>query len=228
MRPRLSALDLWQRHEERVLKILGLALEKLRCKQALPEAEDPINRELCFCIRSANHELQRNGRGIYSTVMYEARNQPLAEDEGQPKRELKRPDFQWGFVNSLEPNPDLADMFYTIECKRLGKPKRRDRVFNANYIIKGICRFRDADYGYGKGTSSGAMIGYVQSMELGGILSEVNATAKQENIPILRLSSKGWQKGKTSRLDHALSRPKVPPTPFELRHLWVDLRMYSC
>ena len=44
MRPRLSALDLWQRHEERVLKILGLALEKLRCKQALPEAEDPINR----------------------------------------------------------------------------------------------------------------------------------------------------------------------------------------
>ena len=55
------------------------------------------------------------------------------------------------------------------------------------------------------------------------ILNEVNEHCSQLTIIELTLSPEGWQND-VSRLDHQLERPDVPPSPFNLRHLWVDLR----
>jgi len=215
---------LWRRHEERVIEVLRLALNKLGSESFLPLNEDPINRRLCFCIRRANHELLQRGRGLVYSIFYEAPNQPAADDKKRAAREHKRPDFQWGFVNGMEPDPDQADMFFVIECKRLGRANRTDWVFNVNYVAHGICRFVEADHGYGKGARSGAMVGYIQSMEPAQILNEVNVAADSQGLKPLQLSAQGWQYGGTAELSQVLCRPAVSPTPFELRHMWVDLR----
>ena len=224
MKPLLSALGLWRRHEERVIEVLQLALSKLGSESSLPLDENPINRRLCFCIRRANRELSQRGRGLVCPFFYEAHNQPTADDKKRAAREHKRPDFQCGFANRMEPDPDRADMFFVIECKRLGCANRTDWVFNVNYVAHGICRFVEADHGYGKGAPSGAMVGYIQSMEPAQILQEVNDNAQSRRLKPLQLSPEGWQYGGTAELSQVLCRPAVPPTPFELRHLWVDLR----
>jgi hypothetical protein len=67
------------------------------------------------------------------------------------------------------------------------------------------------------------MIAYVQNTELAIILDEVNDAAISSGLPKIVLSLEGW-KFYVSRLDHRLDRPTVEPTPYDLRHLWVDLR----
>jgi len=67
------------------------------------------------------------------------------------------------------------------------------------------------------------MIGYIQDTELLTILNEVNSISMSTSLPELLLSPKGW-KSDVSKLDHRLDRLNFEPTPFDLRHLWVDLR----
>jgi hypothetical protein len=67
------------------------------------------------------------------------------------------------------------------------------------------------------------MIGYVQNTDLPTILNEVSNCTLSASLVAPLLSPKGWEKY-VSRLDHKLDRPDIEPTPFELRHLWVDLR----
>ena len=103
--------------------------------------------------------------------MYEANNQPDADDSIRAKREYKRPDFQWGICDTNETNPERMDKFYTLEAKRLGSPSSSQWILNKNYILNGINRFILVEWGYGKSVSSGAMIGYIQNMELKEILN---------------------------------------------------------
>jgi hypothetical protein len=170
-----------------------------------------------------NVRLLRQGRGVQSPFVWEAQNQPLIDDETRAAREDKRPDFQCGFVNLQEDDDDRASMFYTIECKRLGQPANR-WILNVNYVDNGVLRFVTEDHGYGKATLSGAMVGYVQSMELADILTEVNAAARKQSLPPIALSGDGWQKNSVTRLNHRLARPRSLLSPFDLRHLWVDIR----
>ncbi len=222
--PSLSALASWEEHEHRVLEVVGLALADLQATERLPTGEPALNRELHFCLRRVNVRLLRQGRGVQSTFVWEAQNQPLIDDEMGAVREDKRPDFQCGFVNLQEGDDDRASMFYTIECKRLGRPANR-WIFNVNYVEKGVVRFVTEEHGYGKATPSGAMLGYVQSMELDDILAEVNAAAEKRLLPPIILSGGGWRQNGVSRLDHRLTRPASMLSPFDLRHLWVDIRI---
>lgn len=224
--PRIpSARQLWARHEELILEVLDEALLSLRQSSILPASEDEISREFYFCLRAANVILLKKGRGLRTIPCWQGQNQPLSNSKKSLKhdRENKRPDFQWQLYDDLENRPDLVFRHFTIECKRLGLPSR-SWVFNENYVREGVLRFIKEDYGYGDGTESGAMIGYVQSMALEDILAEVNTCATMESVSCLILSKSGWKKGGVSRLDHTLVRPKVLPTRFDLRHLWVDLR----
>ncbi|HIJ72528.1 MAG TPA: hypothetical protein HPP83_00355 [Candidatus Hydrogenedentes bacterium] len=222
-RPRIPSQNQWENHERRVLKVFARALELLRDGDEFDVPEDKLNRRLLSCVRSANYQLNERGEGLESPVIYEANNQPDADDEQRAKREDKRPDFQWGFIDHSEEDPQRQDKFYVIECKRLGAPVRRSWVFNENYVGKGIIRFVQAGYGYGKSAPSGAMVGYIRNTLAADILSEVNRHATRAGLQKLVVTGDSKGEKDISRLDQRLDRPEVLPTPFLLRHLWVDL-----
>lgn len=221
--PSIAALRTWHEHERRVLEIICGALLELRQARPLPEDEPGLNRNLHFCLRRVNARLSREGRGLAAPPVWEGQNQPLIDDEARTTREDKRPDFQCGFVNLQESDDDRASMFYTIECKRLGT-RVGHWVLNVNYVEHGILRFVAEEHGYGKATPSGAMIGYVQSMELDEILSQVNAAGQNRLLPPIVLTDGEWRQNGVSRLAHTLTRPASLLSPFELRHMWVDIR----
>ncbi|MCT7969870.1 hypothetical protein NG799_26495 [Laspinema sp. D1] len=215
--------DIWTRHEKRVLEIFKLALKMLREESSLPDKEDEINRKLYFLVRRANGDLQTQNQGIEWPITYESNNQPDADDVTRSPRESKRPDFQWGVCDTNELDPNRRDKFYIIESKRLGSPSSTTWILNKNYVVNGMKRFVDPEWSYGKSSHSGAMIGYIQDMELQTILEEVNTNAASELLPNITISSDGEQPDIT-KLDQKLEREHIQPTPFDLRHLWVDLK----
>ena len=215
---------LWARHEERILEVFSVALEMLREKPALPKLETEINLQLYFMIRRANHQLRRISRGLEHIPAWEAQSQPVSEDEEDKSRLNKKPDFQWQMVDDFEPDPEKAYKHYTVECKRLGNPSSKTWVLNENYVQNGILRYVKEEFGYGKFTPSGAMIGYIQSMNPPQILAEVNCFARKESVAAINSPVHGWNEAGVSKLEQRVNRPEVTPTPFYLRHLWVDLR----
>ncbi len=215
--------NIWTRHEKRVLEIFKLALKMLREESSLPDKEDEINRKLCLLVRRANGDLQNQNQGIEWPLNFESNNQPDADDVTRSTREFKRPDFQWGVCDTNELDPDRSYKFYIIESKRLGSPSSTKWILNKNYVVNGMKRFVDPEWSYGKSSHSGAMIGYIQDMELQTILEEVNTNAASELLPNITISSEGEQPDIT-KLDQRLEREQIQPTPFDLRHLWVDLK----
>jgi hypothetical protein len=134
-RPRISKLNTWEKHEKRVLEVLEEALALLQTKSNLIQSETPLNRELYFCLIEANHKLWKMKRGFDHPPTSEAKNPPSPDDEYHTPREDKIPDFLWGFQDHLGiEDPRRQARYYTIECKRLGKPTRSDWVLNTNYV----------------------------------------------------------------------------------------------
>lgn len=220
----MTHIDLWHNHESRVTEIVTLALKMLLAETDLPDNEDRLNRKLFFCIHRANRQLVDQNRHLDWPLTYEARNQPDADDIERAAREHKRPDFIWAIYDHLEPNPDKSAKYFVIECKRLGRAPYPSLRLNVNYVKNGIARFVLAEWGYGKSCKSGMMIGYVQTMEMDDILGEVNAVGNANSISRIELSNEAFIKRDVNRLQQELHRPDVPPTPFKLGHLWVDLR----
>ncbi len=220
--PRLSKLNIWARHEQRVLKIFIEALTILQAGAGLSLSEINLNRELYFCLLEANRKMGKEGF-LYPPT-YEAKNPPDPDDEQRTARENKIPDFYWGYLDDMEPDPRRSARNFYIECKRLGKPPRADWILNENYVHHGICRFITKEHGYAQGEQSAAMVGYVQSMELDDILREVNTAAMSFSVPKIKTSSKGWKFKGVSQLQQKINRP-FPVTPFNLWHLWIDLRI---
>lgn len=221
-RPSLRRINYWEKHERRVLEVLVIALRMLLAEAPLKKSEDSINRRLYIHVLDAIRVLYEQGVRFVSYPMYEARNQPVAEDLERSSRESKRPDLQFAYIDHHEPNPSASAKQYVVECKRLGDSGRSDWVLNENYIKYGIIRFRDANFGYAKSQPSGAMIGYIQNMTLESILGEVNETALKNGLPELCLSTDEWLRGDVSQLEHQFER-SFEPSSFILRHLWLDL-----
>lgn len=226
VRPNLKRLNFWERHERLVLKVLTIALRLLAHERDLPVGENQINRKLFFCILRAIRELHKQGVDLISCPIYEGNNQPDASDEERAAREDKRPDFQFGFIDHQEPNPDASAKQYVVECKRLGESGRTNWVLNRNYVEHGVVRFHDEEYGYGKSRCSGAMIGYVQNSSANQILGEINQATTARRIAGITLSREGWQRRDVSTLTHRFNRA-IRPTPFDLHHLWLDLLNHS-
>jgi hypothetical protein len=195
------------------------ALALLRQSQNLPESEVELNRQLHFCLLQASRELYPEDE---IAPISECNNQPDPDDEARVKREQKRPDFQWIYLDRYEANPLRSSKQFVVECKRLGIALRTDWILNRNYTKHGVGRFREAEWSYAKGASSGAMVGYWQSMEAGDVLTEVHEESRAKSLPDLILLD-GWKPGNVSRLEHAFER-SFQLSPFRLHHLWVDLR----
>ncbi len=222
VRPNLKGINLWENHERRVLRVLTIALRLLANEKDLPAGENEINRRLYFYILHAIRELHNQGVDLISCPIYEGNNQPDASDKKGATRENKRPDFQFGFIDHQEPDPDASARQYVIECKRLGESGRSNWVLNTNYVEHGVMRFHADEYGYGKSRPSGAMVGYIQTSLADQILASVNQAADARSISRITLSPEGWQRGDVSYLGHRFNRATVP-TPFNLHHLWLDL-----
>jgi len=187
-----------------------------------PIDEVAISRRLYFLMQRANRALAPKQR-LEWPILCNIRNQPDADDAQPTSYEDKVPDFKCTIIDHGG-DPERSNRSFDIECKRLGAPPSKTWILNRNYILDGVVRFIKAEWGYGRSTTSGVMIGYVQSMNIADILTEVNANAKNNALPRIRLNRKGWSEKSTSRLNHKLDRPEVLPTPFDLRHLWIDLR----
>ena len=223
-RPNLFELPVWEHLEQSVREIFTRGLLALAEEPRLPLEEDPLNRRLLHWCRRANHELCKEGRGLPSPIYYEANNQPLADDPDRASRLRKRPDFQCGLHDDLAENPDESDLFYTIECKRLGLPTRPDWVLNRNYVENGILRFILTESGYSKGAPSGMMIGYIQTMEPERILSEVNEAGLAQGIPAITLSPRAWITQRLTVLNSHIVVRELEPKAFSLSHHWLDIR----
>jgi hypothetical protein len=150
---------------------------------------------------------------------------PIQEQTIQPKTdtpysasEQKKPDF------SLELNDDLNDgVFFHIECKRLGSATSGSWKYNEKYVENGIYRFTTDTFCYGIDSPSGAMVGYIEDMELEDILTQVNKTIDQK-LKIDKLAKiTDWQEKLTTHLNHSFER-SFEKSPFILHHLWIDLR----
>ena len=215
--PRLGALRIWAKREGMCLAILERGLLLLSSEKGLPVAEVDLNRRLYFCLLIASREL-------YPTddvaPVSECNNQPDSDDESRAAREQKRPDFQWVYLDQYEPDPKRSSKQFVVECKRLGKPCRGDWVFNVNYVLHGICRFQDPKWAYAQRFRSGAMVGYCQSMESAQVLKEVNEEVRRNSLPDL---VRNGTHGGGDRLEHTFER-SFEVSPFQLRHLWIDLR----
>ena len=223
-RPRISLLRLWERHELRVINVLGEALAIMSSSGIRESNEVLQNRRLFQCLMEANNRQWRLGTGGFDhPPTPEGKNLPSADDEQRAMREDKIPDFQWTLIDHAEDDPVRSVHAFVIECKILGKPKRADWIYNENYVKHGMLRFVAGEHGYAKGEISGAMIGYVYDMDPGSILAEVNVTASTHGLPHVPHPDDGWQEGGTSRMTHMLVRT-FPTTQFKLVHFWVDLR----
>ena len=217
--PPLHSPGLWAAREAKCLATIALALKKLRDIPELPESEVELNRHFYFCLLEASRELYPDDE---VAPVAEGNNQPDPDDEARAKRELKRPDFQWVYLDRYEASARHSSKQFVVECKRLGKALRADWVFNVNYVQHGIIRFREPEWSYAKRFPAGAMVGYWQSMEPHDLHGEVNEECSKTAVPALVLNG-SWNPGGVSRCSHALTRP-FEISPFTLHHLWVDLR----
>lgn len=221
--PLLSRLDLWLRHERRVLDVLTKALSLLRIEPGLERDEVALNRKLFFCLLDANDQLWRAGKGGFDhPPVSEGKNPPDLNDEQRVMREDKIPDFLWSFIDHGAADSRRGARHFVIECKRLGSPPSTSWILNANYIHHGVLRFVLPEYGYAKGEASAAMVGYIESMEPDNILAEVNVAAQGAVAPITSPNG-GWLIDGVSQLDHDVVR-RSPESVLALKHLWVDLR----
>jgi hypothetical protein len=217
--PQILSSNLWASREARCFSIIERALVLLHQIEDLPATEVDLNRHLYFCLLTASRELYSEDQIAPIT---ECNSQPDPDDEARAKREQKRPDFQWIYLDRYEQDPRRSSKQFVVECKRLGKAPRADWILNSNYIHHGIARFREAEWAYAKRFASGAMIGYWQSMESTEVLGEVNDECRKESLPDLVLNG-AWKAGDVNRLEHTFDRP-FEISPFRLHHLWIDLR----
>ena len=218
--PRIRSGQLWRTRETKCLAIITHALAMFQQRVSFPESEVELNREFYFCLISASRDLYPDDEVAPVT---ECCNQPDPDDGARARREQKRPDFQWIYLDRYEPDPQRSSKQFVIECKRLGYPPRADWVLNLNYIEHGIARFKHPDWAYAKRAESGAMIGYMQTMTPSAILAAINTECRGNSFPDL-VPTSAWVTGGTTRLDHSFER-SFEVSPIRLHHFWIDLRM---
>ena len=210
--PHLSSIDLWSDHEQRCLDILRAALALL-AGQAPDDNENDINRLLYRAIIRASHRLVGQGATI-APVVLEGRNPPVSTDKERTEREFKIPDFYWAFIDPLTNDPEDAAKQFVVECKRLTEPIS---TYTREYVKSGIVRFISEGHGYGKGVSSGVMVGYLQGVFLDDAYRRVVGMAFVYCAPPLSIRSRNGESG--AEFVQEIERA-FPVSPFRLTHLW--------
>lgn len=213
--PRLSSMDLWNEHERLCRQLLQVALKVLK-GMPVDTDENELNRLLYRAIIRASHTAAQNGQHV-PPVVPEGRNPPAASDMERVQREYKIPDFYWAYVDPLTNDPNDASKQFVVECKRLTNPIVR---YGREYVRSGIARFIEYGHGYGKGMSSGAMVGYVQEITFDDALMKVNEVAIEEYSTTLVIWSRDGEN--EAELSHDVTRT-FPISPYHLTHIWTRI-----
>lgn len=221
--PSLPSRRLWARREEYIHAQVRFALQHLHSSRPHLDAECDLNRKFYFALLEAGRKLDPKGKQPPPTM--EACNQPDPDDLARVRREAKRPDFQWLYLDPHEPDPRRAARQFVAECKRLGFSGDRNWVLNENYVMYGVARFVHPDWAYAKGAPSALMVGYWQGLPLAQVLAEVNAgmTGLKATLPILERRPTAALLPGVEELKHVFKRA-FAPSPFSLAHFWVDVR----
>lgn len=229
--------NLWPLFVSKVQDLMRSGLEGMAADKANGLAamcENDLNRQLFFRMKriaSARHKallslmprpaLDREHTWNLHPIL-EANNQPSPDDAERTPRESKRPDFQWTVQDDEADDLDRATRSYVVECKRLGEASG-SWVFNANYVAHGLRRYVDAAHLYGKDDVGGAMIGYVQSMHVAAIWTDVDQQIASAGLTALPKPALMTDSEVMHSASHFLTRIDAV-SPFHLHHLWVDLR----
>ena len=213
-RPNLFTLDIWQRHENMVLQTLCEALSVLNLCVTANNAEDEITIELVKCIRNVVF----NKKYTYSgNIVCQAHNQPLGGAEESAIRLRKKPDIQWGFINTYADSVEGLERYFTIECKCLSSNSTATA-----YVKNGILRFVLSDYGYGQNEKSGAMIGYIKENSEDIHFANVNQqTSIYQLFPIARCEDNDAKD--IFKLKQEIVDREFVPYAFTLHHYWVNI-----
>lgn len=209
-----SFLLLWVAHEKLYYSIFYEALQQLKINEEQRKDEDAISEALCPILQKICFEHTQDVR----TPGWENPNQPANTDELKGGKIRTRPDFKCILLNSLAPSPEMYEIPFHVECKRLGKTKGSPRL-NRNYVTNGIKRFDCRYHEYGKRAPSGMMLGYMVNMEQTAILDAVNKQL-YNYLPELNFSFNQ----KVVSCEQKFIRKKVAPEKFKIVHLWSDLR----
>lgn len=215
LRPRGN--QLWKKHVELYTDIFRQALIALSTLQKYEKNEPAISRKLKYLLEK---ECFKRGKEIAYPIC-EVPIMPEIEDDDEFKKS-GRPDFSCRLKDHYASSYRNSELDFHVECKCLGTPKRKDWVFNENYVNHGILRFDQADKRYGENVSHGLMIGYVLSMSPDEICNEVCETLKimrPKFPPVCILpTEKPLNEG-----EQIIFREVVLPERFTIIHLWVTM-----
>ncbi len=218
----LFELPLWETYVESVLEILREALGRLMWEPDLPEDEPALNRHLCRLVRRVSYELRGTGRGV-PDVNFDSCAGPSADAGPARAYEKTRPDLSWSLSNLQAETPGQYVRRFDIECKRLGKPTSSSHVLTSEYYRQGIRRYIEVDHSYGLNADTGAMVAYVQNMEMDDLLAEVNELTRADNVSELTVTAGAFVDGIINDLQHDFARA-IHVSPFRLLHIWADFR----
>lgn len=218
-----SAKELWKKHESNYCAIFVLALKELANKNningnecAISEALNPLFPKICLSWSTKkNKEI--------NLPIWNAPISPASDEELKGGKKNKIPDFTCQCINRFTEKPDEYQISFHIECKCLGNSTSSSWKLNENYVTDGIERFDSKTHEYGKGASSGMMIGYIVSMEPEKILDEVNSYQRKHFHNFTKIVIP-LNQGPTFEGRQNLRREYVKPKNFTLIHMWVDLR----
>lgn len=220
-RPSLVSVRRWQARRDHYLAVFERALDLLRECSDLPEDEPNLTRELWFKLTTATRELDPRGR--FGHPLSQMDNLPDPDSANIQPYEVKRPDFQWIHDDSSEVDDRKAMKSFAIECKRLGEKTRSGWDLNFQYVAGGIRRFHSPDWKYGHNMAEGAMIGFVQNMDMEAIALIVDSGSVGMGYGSVTRERRGWQEKGVSYLASSFSRG-FAVSPFRLIHLWLDIR----
>ena len=207
----------------RVLKVLLLALEKLRDEKNLPRIEEDVDRRLSLKAREVYRSLKPKDRPQGFNLTSKAEPFPAEAADLHEDWVRKRPDFKWRMQDDSALSPEALTKDFDIESKRLGKRTSPSWVLTRNYVTEGIIRFLSESHRYGNNASDGAMIGYVQDWDVNEILADVNHYIRAQKlyaIPPMRFNR---DRKAVIQTRQSLKRSEFAPSSFCLHHLWVDL-----
>jgi len=221
-------LSLWDKHVEGVLRVLCLALERLRLEGDLPLKEVDLDGRFLVTAHEAYRGLPELDRPQMNGLQPKAEQTPISRRDVGEKWVRTKPDFTWRMQDNRARIPLEFTKDFHIESKRLGRQQNRKRVLTKEYVALGIIRFLSVDHRYGHDVTSGAMIGYVRDSEPSDLVDEVDgyiAATKEYAIPPLGFPRNGSSDHAVMKARQLLNRTEVSPAEFVLHHLWVDLRV---
>lgn len=207
--------NFWKERQTIYLSVFKQALPILQHKSSsrvIPyKNEDDISRDLSFAVQEVVFLINQATGKEYGIPYFQPQAQPSPSDKLKIKREDKRPDFLWGYVDYV----NKQSLNYFVECKRL----RPDLGHHCReYVVNGLKRFLDKEWSYGIYCESGLLIGYLEGVPVSDCISKIGSYLTESSVPsLVSVESKsGFE-----YLVHTIDRKEIPVSPIQMNHYLV-------